>query len=365
MADEAAPHAQTHAQAEAALLQSREQLRLIVENARDHAIFVLDSEGTIVDWGEGAAVVFGYGAAEIVGRDVALLFVPEDRAQGAPEQERADARENGKAPDVRWHLRKDGKRVFMHGIVTALHGPDGAVTGFLKIAQDVTERHAAEQRQKILLAELQHRVRNSLAVVRSIVRRTAQNSDTVEDMCAHLQGRIDSFARVQAVVARDVESGVDLGSLIADELLAHATVEGKRLRIEGPDLLLASKPAETLSLAVHELTTNAVKYGALGTRDGTIRVHWSRRGEGGAERLEFVWEERGRDRPLVAVGRSGFGFELLQRTLPYELDAETEIEFLGEGLRFTLRMPLAGKIAAARGPAEDRPNDMAAGGTLV
>ena len=345
-------------QPEAAPLHSSEQLRLIVEHARDHAIFVLDADGRIVDWGEGAATVFGYGADEIIGRDVALLFVPEDREQGQPEKERAGARENGKAPDIRWHLRKDGRRVFMHGVVTALHGPDGAVTGFLKIAQDVTERHAAEQRQTILLTELQHRVRNSLAVVRSIVRRTARNSDNVEEMCDHLQGRIDSFARVQAVVARDVESGVDLGSLIADELLAHATGEGERLSIDGPDLLLLPRPAETLSLAIHELTTNAVKYGVLATRGGTIRIGWTRgphgRGDAdGGDWLDFAWEERGRDRPLVAVGRSGFGFELLQRTLPYELDAETAIEFLDEGLRFTLRMPLAGKLAAGRAEAAD------------
>ena len=261
-----------------------------------------------------------------------------------PGRGRARAAADGKAPDVRWHLRKDGSRIFIDGVATPLHDSGGVVTGFLKIGQDVTERHLAEQRERTLLGELQHRVRNTLAVMRSIVRRTADNSHNVDDMAAHLQGRIEAFARVQAVVTRTVESGVDLAALVADELLAHATREGGRLVIEGPDLQLRAKTAEAFSLAVHELTTNSVKYGALGARDGSVAVRWTRNGEAGAERLHFTWEERGRDRPLVAAERSGFGFELLQRTLPYELDAETGIEFLDEGLRFTLHMPLAGRI---------------------
>lgn len=343
--------------AEAALRESREQLRLIIENARNQAIFILDPEGLVVEWRDSAEAVFGYAPAEIIGRSGDILFVPEDRAAGAPELERALAKANGKAPDVRWHLRSDGARIFIDGVATALHDEAGGLTGFLKIGEDATARHAAEQRQKMLMEELQHRVRNTLAVVRSIVRRTAENSETVEDMSAHLQGRIDAFARVQAVVTRDLDKGVSLDALIADEFLAHATGEGERLTIEGPALELPAKAAEALSLAVHELTTNAVKYGALSIATGVIRIRWARvpeaeAGESG-ERLHFTWEERGRGRALIAVEHAGFGFEFLQRTLPYELDAETEVEFLDEGLRFTLLMPLpAGAAVRSASPGE-------------
>jgi PAS domain S-box-containing protein len=340
--------------AEAALRESREQLRLIIENARNQAIFILDPDGLVVEWRASAEAVFGYAPAEIIGQSVDILFVPEDRAAGAPELERSLAKANGKAPDVRWHLRSDGGRVFIDGVVTALHDEAGGLTGFLKIGEDATARHAAGQRQQMLMEELQHRVRNTLAVVRSIVRRTAENSETVEDMSAHLQGRIDAFARVQAVVTRDLDKGVSLDALIADEFLAHATGEGERLTIEGPELELPAKAAEALSLAVHELTTNAVKFGALSIGTGVIRIRWARLPEAeagaeagaGGERLRFTWEERGRGRALIAVEHAGFGFEFLQRTLPYELDAETEIEFLDEGLRFTLVMPLPASAAA-------------------
>lgn len=211
----------------------------------------------------------------------------------------------------------------------------------------------SEQRRKALAADLQHGIRNTLAVIRSIVRRTAENSDDLDDMVHHLQGRIDAFARLQAVIIRDVEGGIDLAALIEDELLAHGLREGRRLAIEGPELLLRAKPAEAISLAVHELATNSVKFGALGSGEGQVGIHWARERSDDEEVLAFTWTERGRDRALVSAGRSGFGFELLQRTLPYELDAETKIDFEREGLRFTLRMPLAGRIAEGRRP-QDR-----------
>jgi len=224
----------------------------------------------------------------------------------------------------------------------------GEVQRIAGIATDITEEKRAVETQAMLLAELQHRVRNTLAVVRSIARRTAENSETVDDMLAHFQGRLDAFSRVQAALTRNADAKVELKSLIEDELVAHATQEGRRLKIEGPDLCLLAKPAEALSLAIHELTTNSIKYGALGTSDGVVRVSWTRNGRDGGETLDFTWAERGRQRPMVTAERTGFGFELLQRTLPYELDAETEIQFEREGLRFTLRMPLAGKTAAPR-----------------
>src|SRR3712207_9087536 len=112
----------------------------------------------------------------------------------------------------------------------------------------------------MLLAELQHRVRNTLAVVRSIARRTGETSDTVEDYAMHLDGRLNAFARTQAMVTRNPSAGVDLETLVAEELNSYHAREGGQLRISGPPLRLCTKAAETFSLAVHELATNAVKY---------------------------------------------------------------------------------------------------------
>src|SRR3712207_6671469 len=135
------------------------------EGARDYAIFTTDREDRIVDWAPGAAAVFGWSAAEAVGQPSAMLFTPEDRQAGLPEREVGATRREGAAPNVRWHVRKDGARVFIEGSVTVLRQPDGSVRGFLKIGQDVTERRRAEEalraseaRLHELQAELLHEI---------------------------------------------------------------------------------------------------------------------------------------------------------------------------------------------------------------
>jgi two-component system CheB/CheR fusion protein len=208
---------------------------------------------------------------------------------------------------------------------------------------DARKRAAASNHldEAALLGELQHRVRNTLAVVRSIVRRTAEHSATVEDMASHLEGRIDAFARVQSMVTRRPGSGVDLASLILDEMLAHAVEEGDRLRIEGPDVSLLPRPAESMSLAIHELATNAVKYGALSDGSGRIDVRWTLN-DG---RLRLRWTERGLVAPIAPPQGRGFGLELFERTLAYELGAEVRVAFPPEGAEFEAAMPVERVIA--------------------
>lgn len=199
---------------------------------------------------------------------------------------------------------------------------------------------ASEHRAQTLLAELQHRLRNTLAVVRSIAARTAENSTNVEDMLLHFQGRLDAFARVQAALVRNPEGKVDLACLVEDELLAHAAREGEQVSIDGPNLRLGSKAAECLGLAVHELTTNAVKYGALMSDHGHVRVGWKTEETPNGGRFIFRWEEYGAELKGCTLRHEGFGMELLRRSLPYDLDGETEIELESDGLRFELHMPL-------------------------
>ncbi|HEX8572434.1 MAG TPA: PAS domain S-box protein [Allosphingosinicella sp.] len=333
---------------EKALRESEEQLRLIVESARDYAIFTTDPDGLIRGWYAGAENVFVWSAAEAVGASVNMTFTPEDREKGEPEKERITARDDGRAPNVRWHVRKDGSRVFIEGFAVPLRSEAGELTGFLKIGQDVTARMQAQEHERMLLFELQHRVRNTLAVVRSIVARTASASATVEEMEAHLSGRLAAFSRVQATVTRNPGAGVDLNALVQDELLAHATREGPRLRINGSEVLLQPKAAEGFSLAIHELTTNAVKYGALAGDSGRLEVGWSVQGEPGAEELHFTWVER--DLALGSGGgHEGFGTELLLRSLPYEIDAETSLEFAKTGVRFKMSVPADRALSAAKG----------------
>jgi two-component system CheB/CheR fusion protein len=175
--------------------------------------------------------------------------------------------------------------------------------------------------------------------VRSIARRTAENSTTAEDMLAHFQGRLDAFSRVQAVLTRGVGAKVDLASLIDDELIAHAARDGEQIHVEGPEISLAPKTAERLSLAIHELATNAVKHGALSKGRGRIAIRWRTEPDGGGNRLVLSWKESGVELD-GAPRREGFGTELLLRSLPYDVQGETRMDFPPHGLEFELSMPL-------------------------
>ena len=219
----------------------------------------------------------------------------------------------------------------------------GAVITFVDVTSTVKAEAAlreSEGRLRTLLAELQHRVRNTLAVVKSIARRTADSSGSVEEMAAHLNGRLDAFARVQSAVTRNPEAGIELRSLVDDELTAHAAREGDHLSIDGPDVALRPKAAESISLALHELATNAVKHGALADHNGgRIAIRWDMNGQGKKESLAFEWLESRPNGGSRKPTRHGFGMELLTRILPYDLEAKTSVEFLKEGLRFTMDLP--------------------------
>jgi two-component sensor histidine kinase len=219
---------------------------------------------------------------------------------------------------------------------------DNFIAGVVITFIDVTAIVRAEERQRLLLTELQHRVRNTLGVIRSIVRRSAENSSTVEDYAAHLDGRLNAFARTQSLVVRDPESGVDLEYLVVEELHAYNAREGERVDVSGPTVRLQPKAAETIALAIHELATNAIKYGALSEPAGRIEIMWRIESADSVE-LVFEWRENGG--PSVAPPqRKGFGTELLERTLAFELNGRTTLTFSPSGVHCRIVVPLNRRV---------------------
>ncbi|MBK1658413.1 PAS domain-containing hybrid sensor histidine kinase/response regulator [Paracraurococcus ruber] len=149
----------------AALRDGEQRLRLVVETARDYAIFTTDAEDRIEAWWQGAEAAFGWSAEEVVGRSSAMTYTPEDRAVGVPGREVEAASVAGRAPNIRWHQRKDGTRVFIEGVRTALRGPDGRLRGFLKIGQDVTERRRVEEQLRESEARFRHMADSAPALI--------------------------------------------------------------------------------------------------------------------------------------------------------------------------------------------------------
>ncbi len=202
-------------------------------------------------------------------------------------------------------------------------------------------------------AELRHQTRNILAVLRTIVRRSAETSDSVEDYAAHLEGRLDVIVRTQNAILRH-RDGVDFHSLIAEELRVVGAQEGTRAQLSGPRLALRPKAAEILALAFHELATNAVKFGALAGADGRIAVLWHANARDADEPcLTLVWHETGVASSGGSPTRRGFGREVIERVLQYELKTETEFELLPAGLRCKIRLPFPSSVGALLATASD------------
>ncbi|MEH3048411.1 sensor histidine kinase [Sphingomonas adhaesiva] len=225
----------------------------------------------------------------------------------------------------------------------------GVITHWFGAATDVHDLRMLEEQQRVLVGELQHRVRNILTVVRSVFARTAENGGTLEDVADHFRGRLDALARTQVIVTQTASQDVDLENLIRDELLSVGVSDGRGLTLEGPDVTLRPSVAESLGLAIHELSINAVKYGAFKFANATVCIHWQvDTDEGNRRRLTLTWTEQGVPALSVRPSCQGFGSELIEEALPYRLGAKTSLEFLGGGVRCTIVLPLVEEAEGRR-----------------
>jgi two-component system CheB/CheR fusion protein len=229
--------------------------------------------------------------------------------------------------------------------VEPLRDAKGAILRWFGTSSDIHEYQMASDRQRLLVAELQHRVKNILAVVRSMFDRSMEAAELAGAGAEHFRGRLDALARTQNVLARTPEGGIDLQEMIHDELTCHGTLAGEQVHIDGPAVRLRQKAAEALGLAVHELATNAAKYGALATETGRVGVTWRLHQSGTRPHLSWRWAETGVTLDDLAPSRVGFGRELIEHGLPYQLGATTALEFAGGGVRCAIELPLSERLA--------------------
>ncbi len=195
---------------------------------------------------------------------------------------------------------------------------------------------------------LRHQTRNTLAMLRDVVRRSAETSETVEDYAAHLDGRLDTILRIQNTIANSVVDGVGLHSIIADELRVYSVTLNQRLSIEGPTILMQPTAAGALALAFHELATNALKFGALGVPDGCLAVTWTiEAGDGGQPCLALDWIESG-EGVTSSRDRFGFGSEVIERAVPHQLGGTGTLDFTPTGLQCRLRLPMSHWLGSVR-----------------
>jgi PAS domain S-box-containing protein len=221
-----------------------------------------------------------------------------------------------------------------------LYAPDGTPVRMVGVNLDVTERIVAENRQNLLIRELHHRVKNTLATVQAIVGSTARTASSIDEFYQGFVGRIVSLAHTHNLLTEDYWQKASLGELLRNELGPYEDRSGARVSLDGPAVELPSEAAVPVGMAIHELTTNAAKHGALSVAGGQVAVSWEVRPDVAGSVLHFTWIERGGP-PVHRPTRQGFGSRLLQRVLTSQLQAEVHIAFPDSGLRFTMVMPLA------------------------
>jgi two-component sensor histidine kinase/PAS domain-containing protein len=244
-----------------------------------------------------------------------------------------------------------------HGVEVKLRGERNANSAFLLSAgplvdqnkenvgsivtlTDMTERKRAEEQQTLLVAELNHRVKNILAIVQSVAGQTLRSSTSIESFTDAFTGRLKALAIAHDILTETRWIGIGLSDLLAAVLAPYRTPEAPRVRISGPPILLPARAVVPLSMVLHELTTNAAKYGALSTPHGTLEITW-RVGSGIDKSVDLVWQELGGP-PVEDRGAAGFGTKLIDHVISHDLDGSTKIDFNADGVRCTIAFPVTG-----------------------
>ncbi len=211
-----------------------------------------------------------------------------------------------------------------------------------RIVRDNTARRRADAEKALLLGELDHRVKNILATVSAIIRQTLHAAESPAAFVKSIEGRIQALTRAHGLLTRDGSGQGSLQALLATELEPYGG-QGKRMHIDGPEIILSPRAGLVLAMAIHELATNAAKYGALSTRDGHLSVIWDVEGAQGARTLKLDWTETDGP-PVVPPKRLGFGSSFIERALNYEFDAAVTRTFAPTGLRCVMELPFTEEV---------------------
>jgi PAS domain S-box-containing protein len=314
------------------------RLAAIVANS-DDAIASKTIEGRVTSWNAAATRLFGWQPEEIIGEPITRIIPPElhQEEEGILAQLR-----RGEHIDHYETVRvaKDGRRIDVSLSVSPLRDKYGHVVGASKIARDITERKQAEMLQRLLVQELNHRVKNTLATIQAIANQSMRRARSPADFVVGFSGRVQALARTHDLLTQTRLQGAEIMDLVRDQVLLGGG-EDKRVEIAGPTLILDPHAAMNLALVVHELATNARKYGALSGPQGRLSVIWEIRANGD-RRLVLDWRETG-SRKIAAPRERGFGTTLIEQTLKAH-GGQASIRYGAEGMSGTFTLPLPDEV---------------------
>lgn len=258
----------------------------------------------------------------------------------------ADARiiAGGQTEDLEEQLTGvDGPQVYLSS-KSPLRAPDGTIIGIFGISKNITKRKTEERLRQILLDELDHRVKNTLSLVQAMARQTFKHVGIEREIWDAFEGRLISMSKAHGLLTRQSWVGADIADVVAEGLVGHGDGYADRLMIGGPSAWVDAQTALALAMAIHELGTNAIKYGALSGPCGRVAISWQLEHCGDGQMLDFHWVER--DGPLVAVpSHRGFGSVMIQQAFSQTAPNGARIEFLPTGVEFRVRFGLTERLA--------------------
>jgi PAS domain S-box-containing protein len=326
---------------QATLLERERRFRELLD-ALPAAVYTTDAAGRITYYNEAATDLWGHrpalGSSEWCGSW--KLFWPDGTPLPHDECPMAVALREGRV--VRGMEaaaeRPDGSRVPFIPYPTPIHDETGKLVGAVNMLVNITDRKRAEEQHGLLVRELHHRVKNTLAMVQAITGSTARATDNIEDFKTALFGRIQSLAKTHLLLS-DEEHAVSFAHVLRSELDAFDDGSGARIVLSGPDVPLSAQLAVSLGMAIHELTANAAKFGALSVYGGKVDVSWNVTIEATRRILRFDWVESGGP-PVAQPKRHGFGSRLLAHVLPVQVQARSRVDFAPNGVLVHCELPL-------------------------
>ena len=301
-------------------------------------VAILKPDGRFIECNDAFSELCGYDAAELRALNSMELTHPDDRdAMGALLADLLDGNRSDFVIEKRY-LRKDGSVIWVQNSVSLTHDKAGRPLHLVKLIQDITERKVAERRQQLLIDEINHRVKNTLTTVQSFAAQSLRNASSLAEGRAAFEARLIALSKSHDVLTRQHWEGADLLDVVNGAIAPYRGRPGPdRFAIQGDRLRLRPKAVLALSLAFHELATNAVKYGSLSNDSGRVSLNWQVDPQ--SQRFVLHWRESGG--PAVQPpARRGFGSRLVERGLSQDIAGEARLTFGGAGLECAIDAPL-------------------------
>jgi PAS domain S-box-containing protein len=281
--------------------------------------------------------IFGLTAEEVVGK-AQQEVIPEPGPGSAAALKRGVI-ESGEPARADVRVIHDGAETWYDLTVHPLTDEDGAVTGVIAGAVDITRYKEQEGRIRLLMRELTHRSKNLLTVIQAIMRQTAANSVSLEDFETRFSARLQSLAGSHDLLVREDWQGASMRELVQSQLGHYSDHANERIALTGRPLQIRPDAAQHIGMALHELATNAAKYGALSTPDGKVNISWQvAPAADGTPMCHLEWVETGGP-PVERPSRRGFGRVVIERTVARALQGEVSVDYAASGLRWTLEFP--------------------------